>query len=125
MCGYSRPRWYVSRFPRRSLAQRTHYYNLDFEASTLQGLVSALESSNFKSYLTSVGGSGLGILSPYRAHRQTQPARGRDALGVPDSAIDDAEETLVANDSFKEEFKKVDTIEFSQWAEGRGRWLYV
>ena len=103
-----------------------HSFILDFDGSALQELISVLESANFKSYLTSVGGSGLGILSPYQAHRQVlQPVIGRDNLGVPESAVDDVEETLVANDSFKDDFKKIDHTEFSQWAEGRGRWLYV
>lgn len=96
--------------------------NVDFDASALQELVSVLETANFKSYLTSVGGSGLGILSPYKAHRPTvQP----QALGVPESAVDDVDEKLVAVEPLKDEFKTVDHMEFSQWAEGRGRWLYV
>ncbi|KAF8132163.1 GHMP kinase, partial [Mycena galopus ATCC 62051] len=37
----------------------------DFEAETLDKLIAELEHETFVPYVTSVGGSGLGILSPY------------------------------------------------------------
>lgn len=88
----------------------------------MQELISVLESANFKSYLTSVGGSGLGILSPYKAHRQS--LRDQATLGVPESAVEE-EDVQVALDPLKDEFAKIDTAEFTQWAECQGRWLYV
>lgn len=45
--------------------------DLDFQDSVLQQLLKDLIEEKFDPYLTSVGGSGLGILSPYPQHRHS------------------------------------------------------
>lgn len=78
--------------------------------------MSALEGASFTTYNTSVGGSGLGILSPYHEH---------------DAALATPPETPCAQTppaepaSLKERFRSVDVGELPRWAEERGRWLYV
>ncbi|CAL1716803.1 unnamed protein product [Somion occarium] len=101
----------------------------DFDEAALRQLVSDLEGVNFRSYLTAVGGSGLGILSPYQAHRpRARSAAGRNELQVPmtppETPGDEDEENIVF-ESLNSDFGSVDTSELSQWAEARGRWLYV
>ena len=81
----------------------------DFSSSKLTSLISALESEKFTSetfrtYLTEVGGLGLGILS--------QPA---DASDLPTPPSDTLETT----------FTNTSTAELRGWAEALGKWAYV
>jgi hypothetical protein len=75
--------------------------------SVLTALTRALTSSGFHPYLTSVGGSGLGILSPYDPANYT--SGGPSAVGP----------------SLREVFEIKGVEELTAWAEQRGRWLYV
>jgi hypothetical protein len=77
--------------------------------SVLRGLVEALTGSGFSPYLTSVGGSGLGVLSPY------DPAN--YALSNPENPDQPP--------SLREAFEGKRIEELAGWAEQRGRWLYV
>lgn len=79
--------------------------------SVLRALMESLTGSGFRPYLTSVGGSGLGILSPY------DPAN--YAVSSPNRENPDQPPSL--RDAF--EGKKIE--ELAEWAEQRGRWLYV
>ena len=100
----------------------------DFGADVLQELTSALEKDNFQPYLTAVGGSGVGILSPYEVHRQVA-RESKDPITPPDtpSLGDNTVDVNLADESLslKAEFESVVHEEFTGWAESRGRWLYV
>jgi hypothetical protein len=76
--------------------------------SVLRALIEALTSSGFRPYLTSVGGSGLGVLSPY------DPANYAVASSNSDQPA-----------SLREAFEGKKIEELAEWAEQRGRWLYV
>jgi len=83
----------------------------DFSSSKLTSLISALESEKFTSetfrtYLTEVGGLGLGILS--------RPANASD-LPTPPTRSDSLETT----------FANTPTAELRGWTETLGKWAYV
>lgn len=79
--------------------------------SVLRALVEGLTNSGYRPYLTSVGGSGLGVLSPY------DPAN----YAVASSNGEDADQQA----SLREAFEDKGIEELAGWAEQRGRWLYV
>jgi len=79
--------------------------------SVLRALTEELASSGFRPYLTSVGGSGLGILSPY------DPAN--YAVASPKGESPDHPPSL------REVFEAQGIEELTAWAEQRGRWMYV
>jgi hypothetical protein len=79
--------------------------------SILRALIETLTSSGFRPYLTSVGGSGLGVLSPY------DPAN----YAVASSNPENPDHPPSLRDAF--EGKRIE--ELAEWAELRGRWLYV
>ncbi|KAH9945309.1 cystathionine beta-lyase [Epithele typhae] len=98
----------------------------EFQAASLVSLISALEAQDFRPYITAVGGSGLGILSPY------------DPINFDDDGETDASPPLsppmtpgtnredgALPRSIRARFENVGTEELSQWATGRGKWLYV
>jgi hypothetical protein len=79
--------------------------------SVLRALIEALTGSGFQPYLTSVGGSGLGVLSPY------DPANYAVASSTPENSDQPP--------SLREAFEGKRIEELAGWAEQRGRWLYV
>ncbi|EPQ52753.1 cystathionine beta-l [Gloeophyllum trabeum ATCC 11539] len=88
----------------------------DMREELLQQLISDLLSDNFQPYLTSVGGSGLGILSPY----------GQDAPFTPPETPNDAnDEAYLSREPLRATFQEKSVLELPEWAESRGRWLYV
>ncbi|KAF8150764.1 cystathionine beta-lyase [Crassisporium funariophilum] len=112
----------------------------DFEDEQLQDLINTLIRENFQPYLTSVGGSGLGILSPYAEHRNrgSQIRHAPTGLGQvtpPDTPtprepfhpeIVDGSEKRVSNlDALRAPFVSSTMAELPEWAAGLGRWLYV
>ena len=79
--------------------------------SVLRALTEGLTSSGFRPYLTSVGGSGLGILSPYDpANYKVASPKGESSDHQP---------------SLREAFDAQGINELTAWAEQHGRWLYV
>lgn len=72
----------------------------EFTEEALTELIQALEGEGFAPYVTSVGGSGLGILSPY---------------------VDRTDEVPDAGEG---EFLSKEAPQLSEWASARGRWLY-
>lgn len=116
---------------------------IDFKSEDLQRLVEDLIRENYEPYISSVGGSGLGILSPYPEHRNREvisasgsqtrthvqtdgqvtppetPAPDRQAQLWDGSVGDKEAETLCAP------FKTTSIDHLSEWASGLGRWLYV
>ena len=72
-----------------------------------------LRADNYAPYLTTVGGSGLGIFSPYHAGNYENP------LTPPEG------ETAVVRESLRAAFETKDRIQLSEWADKSGHWLYV
>ncbi|KAJ7678501.1 Cys/Met metabolism PLP-dependent enzyme-domain-containing protein [Mycena rosella] len=98
----------------------------DFQDSALDSLMAALTQEKFVPYLTSVGGSGMGILSPY-----TPPNLGHASATVvpPDQVtppqtpgVEPADEPL---GDLRLAFEKQGGPQLAQWADALGRWLYV
>lgn len=98
--------------------------NPDFKEETLQDLISALASDNFDPYLTSVGGSGLGILSPYRqsppmVSGPATPPETPNGQGIPATEVDTSPAPL------RMSFESKNMDELAGWADGLGRWMFV
>lgn len=92
----------------------------DFKDETLQELIGALSVDNFDPYMTSVGGSGLGILSPYGQRPLPEEALLATPPGTPEDAAAGA-----PLDPLRAPFEKVDVGKLGSWADGLGRWLFV
>ncbi|KZW02791.1 cystathionine beta-l [Exidia glandulosa HHB12029] len=73
---------------------------------TLEKLSDILRAEGFLPYTAAVGGSGLGVLSPYYEGNYTPP---------------DSERT----GELRKLFETTEAQELAAWAEGRGRWLFV
>lgn len=73
----------------------------DFGDISLTEVTNKLDEAGYKTYLTTVGGSGLGVY----------PVPG----DVP----------TLGNDNLKESFTSKPRGELATWAEGQGGWLYV
>lgn len=117
---------------------------IDFEDKQLQDLITTLIRENFEPYLTSVGGSGLGILSPYPQHRtrggggSRVPRHAPEELGQvtppdtpmprepsPGPSVDGPEKGPHELDPLRAPFLSQSVAELPEWATGLGRWLYV
>ncbi|KAJ7914934.1 Cys/Met metabolism PLP-dependent enzyme-domain-containing protein [Mycena leptocephala] len=98
----------------------------DFQQDALDKLIGELVNEKFVPYLTSVGGSGLGILSPY-----TPPNLGQSHTAVvPSGQVTPPETpglgpTLAGDPLLRLAFEKQGIPDLAQWADGLGRWLYV
>ncbi|KAF8656838.1 hypothetical protein AX16_002386 [Volvariella volvacea WC 439] len=109
----------------------------DFKEDHLHNLVNDLSRLGFQPYLTSVGGSGLGILSPYAHHRNprsrgprpTHPLSEVTPPGTPspDQEVPKGLAPRVDADAepLRPSFETSSLEELPTWAEGLGRWLYV
>ncbi|TFK27161.1 cystathionine beta-lyase [Coprinopsis marcescibilis] len=104
----------------------------DFKEESLDSVMDELIREGFHPYLTSVGGSGLGILSPYPEHRArgSDPHPPRQNVGQatpPDtpSEIPEGRAKGTAFDSLRPTFEMASTEDISAWATSLGRWLYV
>jgi len=112
----------------------------DFEDERLQDLISLLIREGFQPYLTSVGGSGLGILSPYAEHRNRgsrirRPPGGFGQVTPPDTPTprEQSQPEIVDGDEKKASdlnplhasFVSSTVAELPEWASGLGRWMYV
>ncbi|TFK49910.1 cystathionine beta-lyase [Heliocybe sulcata] len=86
----------------------------DIREELLQQLIAELLADNFQPYLTSVGGSGLGVLSPY----------GQDEPSTPPAEADEGD-SYMTREPLRATFQEKAVRELSEWAESRGRWLYV
>ncbi|KAF5381979.1 hypothetical protein D9615_004291 [Tricholomella constricta] len=110
----------------------------DFKAQDLQNLINQLIREGFEPYLTSVGGSGLGILSPYGYHRNLgsagaaqfpgqitppeTPSHNGDSTSQLDVGQEDGAKDL---QPIRASFEMTSISELPSWAESLGRWLYV
>ncbi|PBL03760.1 cystathionine beta-lyase [Armillaria gallica] len=91
----------------------------DFKEETLKALLDEIVAQQFDPYLTSVGGSGLGILSP---HRTTG-----SAAYLPPGQVTPPETPSPGGGGVNlcPVFQAKRVLELSQWADSLGRWLYV
>lgn len=114
--------------------------DIDFKDEQLQDLIKALIRENFEPYLTSVGGSGLGILSPYPEHRNRGSGLRRTAEGFgqvtppdtptprepsPGEIVDGSGKSSRDLDPLRAHFVSSTVAELPVWASELGRWLYV
>jgi mevalonate kinase len=86
----------------------------DFPQASLDALFGELAAAGFAPYPTAVGGSGLGVLAPAHAPRPLATP--------PDSPRGDAPAPVWEGAA---RFERVPRAELAQWAEERGRWLFV
>jgi len=100
---------------------------VDLEQDNLDRLVSSLEEDGYGTYLTSVGGSGLGILSPYNcdpeSHLEDGPVTPPETPGLGDSP--GTGDGVGLYTSHRAVFEMKSPAELVEWMESRGRWLYV
>ncbi|PSR88981.1 hypothetical protein PHLCEN_2v4943 [Hermanssonia centrifuga] len=98
----------------------------EFPTAKLRALNEDLRSEDFEPYLTSVGGSGLGILSPYNheSHAHAQPDLYKGPISPPPTPAEFSEAGSSAK-RVREQFTDATIDELSQWAETQGRWLFV
>lgn len=100
---------------------------LDLEQANLDKLISSLEEGGYGTYLTSVGGSGLGVLSPYNNDPESSLDDGpvsppeTPASGRTSETWDGVE----LYESRRAVFERKSPAELVEWMESRGRWLYV
>lgn len=101
----------------------------DFRGSVLKDLVKDLVHEGFEPYCTSVGGNGLGILSPYEYYSPA-PRRSIHAPGqmtppeIPSENVQRIRDEDMP-DTLRTPFESKTVSELGAWAEARGRWLYV
>jgi mevalonate kinase len=80
-----------------------------FPESKLQDLIAELERNNFQPYLTTIGGSGVGVLWP----------REGEAIPTASSAPDGTQPSL------RKMFEEVSKEQLAGWAASHGRWVFV
>ncbi|KAF8624533.1 hypothetical protein AX15_005842 [Amanita polypyramis BW_CC] len=105
----------------------------DFDNESLQDLINNLIRKKFDPYLTSVGGSGLGILSPYHARHYlrstTRPAPRLETGQVtppPETPRPDGlPDSSTYLDGLRTSFETTAVEGLAAWADNLGHWLYV
>ncbi|KAL4252293.1 GHMP kinase family protein [Abortiporus biennis] len=102
----------------------------EFQPTSLKSLISSLESEQYQPYLTAVGGSGLGILSPHDYHRQQFNLKHShhdhgEPITPPETPSLEEERSEKELEALRADFGSLDDEKFIQWAEGIGRWLFV
>ena len=86
----------------------------------------------FEPYLTSVGGSGLGILSPYAEHRTLEA----HMVAIPEQSgqltppgtpgpSKTSKDSSARLKSLRQPFLTMNLTGMAEWATGVGSWLYV
>ena len=117
---------------------------IDFEDEQLQDLITNLIRGNFEPYLTSVGGSGLGILSrdprhcmrgvggshvprhaPEEMGQVTPPDTPAPREPSPQPSVDGPEKGSHELDPLRAPFLSSSAAELPEWAAGLGLWMYV
>lgn len=114
--------------------------DIDFKNEQLQDLITTLIREGFQPYLTSVGGSGLGILSPYPEHRvggsqntihaseefgQVTPPDTPTPQELVPQIVGGVENGSTDLDPLRGPFVSKTAAELPEWAGDLGRWLYV
>jgi len=97
------------------------------EQANLDKVISLLEEDGYGTYLTSVGGSGLGILSPYNddaeLHLDDGPVTPPETPAL--SGSPGAGDGTGLYTSHRALFGEKSSGELVEWMESRGRWLYA
>jgi len=103
----------------------------DFKDELCTLMMEELIRQGFESYLTSVGGSGLGILSPYAEHREPhkmpiyeEPGQ-LTPPGTPGPQNISKSSPPSYLESLRQPFLSTNLKEMPKWANNLGRWLYV
>ena len=96
---------------------------LGLPTTQLQSLSADLVSESFDPYLTAVGGSGLGILSPYNSDSSTSSEAG--TFTGPITPPETPGNGDISLQTLRQQFSSVDVEQLGQWADERGRWLFV
>lgn len=99
----------------------------DIEGQKLDSLIAALQQDEFGTYLTSVGGSGLGILSPYNPESHSGFIEGGPVTPpeTPHEQEHGGDEELSGRRSLRAAFETKSGEDLAEWVERRGRWLFV
>lgn len=113
----------------------------DFRDQDLQLLMNALICENFQPYLTSVGGSGLGILPPHACHDSKSivsfphPPQSTGQITPPETPIpgENPEATSILLEemdvkfsrSLRPEFETCPVADIPRWIDGLGCWLFA
>lgn len=95
-----------------------------YSEDDLKQLMSELRTDGFEPYLTSVGGSGIGVLSPYGTYGNQPTENSSGPITPPDSSESDEAGTFLST-ALRSAFENTAPVSFSSWAEQCGRWLYV
>ncbi|EIN03696.1 cystathionine beta-lyase [Punctularia strigosozonata HHB-11173 SS5] len=91
----------------------------DIKEDNLRDLLESLSADGFRPYITSVGGSGLGVLSPYHQRRHSP-------VTPPESPPDHEDGQIALRDTLlRSAFETKSVGELAAWADACGRWLYV
>lgn len=96
--------------------------SLDFPEASLDTLQSVLIKAGFEPYITSVGGSGLGILLP-SVDEDLLPTFTPPETPSPDGSSDGLDDTTA--EPLREAFENKAREDLVEWATHRGSWLYV
>jgi len=94
-------------------------------------MMEELIRQGFEAYLTSVGGSGLGILSPYAEHREPHMVSIREEPGqltppgTPGPRNISKGSTPSHFESLRQPFLSTNLTGMPKWADKLGRWSYV
>lgn len=109
----------------------------DFKDEDLHNLIDTLIREGFEPYLTSVGGSGLGILSPYSVHRTRGGSQQQQAVPeafgqvTPPETPTPHEENVSGevdgsdHEPLRAPFASKSVTDLPAWTTSLGRWLYV
>ncbi|KIK62502.1 hypothetical protein GYMLUDRAFT_41956 [Collybiopsis luxurians FD-317 M1] len=99
----------------------------NFSDSAMKDLLAELSECGFDPYLTSVGGSGLGVLSPYAEHRNPSANSGVANQGqvTPPETPGEGAGSPDLDNSLRVSFEFQPVSELSEWASDLGTWLYV
>ena len=99
----------------------------DLEQASLEELISSLEEDGYGTYLTSVGGGGLGVLSPYSDDHESglddgpvTPPETPGFGGSPETG-----DGVGLYESRRAVFGRKSPVELVEWMQSRGMWLYV
>lgn len=87
-------------------------------------MIDELRNDGFEPYLTSVGGSGVGVLSPHGGPNGQEPSA-YEAPATPPETPNANESSGLQSSSLRSVFENATASSFASWAEGKGRWLYV
>ena len=109
MCSHDGTRWFVC-LVTSLVACLCHLHSSpDFPEDKLQTLCETLVEKGFQPYITTMGGSGLGVLWP------------REGEAVPTLAMTPGGSAP----SLRQAFEEVPKDKLSAWATAHGRWVYV